>query len=455
MTKNPLHPYIINFSTIYIKHPTSEELSVLFRFISKCILRLMTKVSKQRGTTIVLFGITGDLAQKKLLPAMYDLYVTGRLKETRVVGFSRRDISQEEIRDFVKKTISIENFDDSFLDLVTYVQGQFDDSDSYLKLSKHLTEVTDKELGDCSNKLFYLSVPPNLYEMIATHISKSGLSIPCGGEDGFARVLIEKPFGKDLKTAEQLDVLLGELFHESQIYRIDHYVAKESLFKIIDVHRRDPNVLKIWDKEHIEKVEIDLFEKSTVGSRGASYDGVGAFRDVGQNHMLQVLALVAMDIPEDFKPELIQQARAKVLESLVPATKEDLESMKRGQYEGYLGEPGVSKYSTTETFFSLVVKVGTGSLEGVPFVLKSGKGLNKNLTQIIITFKDGTKKVIDVPSVDSLSAYQKILLDCISGDQTVFISTREIMAEWAFVTPIVNQTEKNKPFTYKVGDDIK
>ncbi len=406
-----------------------------------------------RPTTIILFGITGDLAQKKLLPAIYDLYITNRLSNTQIVGFSRREFSNEEIRIFIKETIKTDNFDESFLDLITYVQGQFDDSASYMKLAKHLAEVTDKELGDCSNKLFYLSVPPNLYEMIATHISKSGLSVPCSGEDGFARVLIEKPFGKDLKTAKKLDLLLGKLFTEEQIYRIDHYVAKESLFKIIDVHRRDPNILKLWNSKHIEKVEIDLFEKNTVGSRGNSYDGVGAFRDVGQNHMLQMLALVAMDIPEPFNTELIRKARAEVLENLIPATEKDLKEMKRGQYEGYLEELGIAKDSMTETFFSLRVEVNKGSLKGIPFILKSGKGLSKNLTQVTVRFQGGMKIVIDVPLVDSMSAYQKVFLDCISGDQTVFISTREIIAEWAFVTPVVLGVEKTKPFSYKVGTD--
>src|SRR3989344_662144 len=406
-----------------------------------------------RPTTIVLIGITGDLARKKLLPALYDLYINDKLENTKIVGFSRREFGEKEIKDFVKENLPTENFDEAFLDLITYVQGQFDDKNSYKKLSEHLSDTCDKELGDCSNKLFYLAVPPNLYETICTNISTSGVSIPCGGREGFARILIEKPFGKDLETAEKLDELLGRLFREDQIYRIDHYVAKEALLNIINVHRKEESVAHRWNTEHVEKVEIDLFETATVGSRGSSYDGVGAFCDVGQNHLLQMLSLVAMDIPDSFEPKLIQKSRADILEHLVPTTEKDIREMSRGQYEGYVEEPGVATDSTTETFFSITVRVDDGTMAGVPFVLKSGKALSENLTQAVVTFKDGKSLAISVPPENSLPAYQKILLDCIIGDQTVFISTREVLAEWKFITPIVEATQKNKPFLYKKGSD--
>ena len=409
----------------------------------------------ERPTTIIIFGITGDLAQKKLLPAMYDLYINKKLINTQIVGFSRRDFSQKEIRDFVKGILSSEKFDESFLELISYVQGQFDDKESYIKLSTHLADYCDKVLGNCSNKLFYLSVPPNLYEVICKNISLNGLSIPCGGDDGFARILIEKPFGKDLKTAQELDRLLGNLFREEQIYRIDHYVAKESILNIIDIKRRASSVSSKWNEDNIEKVEINLFEKNTVGLRGVFYDEVGAFRDVGQNHMLQILALLAMEVPKSLDPKLIQKARAKVLESLRKATEIDFKNMLRGQYEGYTEEPGVNKTSTTETFFSIKVWLEKGLLKNVPFILTSGKALSKNLIEIIVIFKNGQRLIITVPPEDSLPAYQKIFLDCISGDQTVFISTREIMAEWNFVTNIVKNVENLKPFIYKVGSNPK
>ena len=188
------------------------------------------------------------------------------------------------------------------------MQGDFSDLDSYKKLAKHLVELDQKFHDGCSNKLFYLSVPPTLYEDIATHISASGLSIPCGGVDGYARILVEKPFGNDLETAQKLDALFGKLFKEEQIFRIDHYLAKESLLDIITVHRTESLSKHRWNTEHIDRIDINLFETANVGTRGAFYDGVGALRDVGQNHMLQMLALLTMRIPENMDPIDIQQS---------------------------------------------------------------------------------------------------------------------------------------------------
>ncbi len=404
---------------------------------------------KIRPTTIVLFGITGDLSQKKLLPVMYDMYTKGELKNTKIVGFSRRDFKEDEIKAFVKDFLPKENFDQSFLNIITYISGQFDDKESYKKLSEHLLESCDREFGECSNKLFYLSVPPNFYETICTNISYSGLSIPCGGKDGFARILIEKPFGKDLDTAIKLDELLGELFLEEQIYRIDHYLAKESLVNILNIHRVNDLNKHRWNKEYIKKVEIELFETAEVGSRGASYDGVGALRDVGQNHMLQMVALVAMDIPKILNPESIQNERAAVLEEILPVSAEDFGKIQRGQYEGYTSESGVVANSNTETLFSLMLYINKGSFAGVPFVLRYGKALSKRSSQIKISFKDGTDLIIDIPSMDAYSAYKKIFQDCIVGDQTVFISTREVLAQWNYITPIVEATSNKQPFIYK------
>ncbi len=428
-------------------------------------------------TTIIICGITGDLAQKKIVPALFDLRKRGELgPDVRLVGFSRRDMTDEELREFIKTILSEHGVNcDEVSDFITkfsYVSGQFDDKNSYRKLSEHLQKL-DNERKTCSNKLFYFAVPPTLYEILATHISDSGLSIPCGlnqserlvdrtsqsevlgGADGFSRILIEKPFGKDLQTAEHLDALLGKLFKEEQIFRIDHYVAKQALLDLLHIHRRDEKFKEKWNNKFIEKVEINLFEKAIVGSRGAFYDEVGAFRDVGQNHILQMLSLVAMDITENSKiknsAENIQNARAEVLENLLPIGEKELATMRRGQYNGYLSETGIRPNSTTETFFSLTTFVNTENFRGVPFILTSGKALSKNLTEIIVHFKDWPKFTFNVPAEDSQPAYQKILLDCILGDQTVFTSTREVLAEWKFVTPIVEATKNLPPFEYKVG----
>lgn len=404
---------------------------------------------KLEPTTLVLFGITGDLSQKKIIPALYDMYKKSILpKAFSVVGFSRREFTDQEIRKFIAEDLK-EIPDPEFLEKFYYVQGNFDNPNSYLELGKHLSGIDDMH-GGCTNKLFYLSTPPNFYEMIALNLSNSGLSIPCGGEDGFTRILLEKPFGKDLETAKELDVLLGGLFKEEQIYRIDHYLAKESLHKIINLYRRDEALSNKWTKEYIKEIDIKVYEKVKVGSRGSFYDGVGALRDVGQNHILQMLALVAMDIPKNNNPRDIQKARADILKKLKPIDFKE-NQIEEGQYEGYLSEPGVSKNSKTETFFRLTTYLNDPKFETVPFVLSSGKALCANVTEIVVIFKDGLRVVFNVPREDSLPAYEKILLDCIAGDQTVFISTEEVLAEWSFISPIEEDLKNIKPFVYKEG----
>lgn len=405
----------------------------------------------QYPTTIIICGITGDLSQKKILPALFDLFLTHKLPQNiRIVGFSRREMSLFEARDFVRGFLPKDESINDFLDLISYVSGQFDDSKSYTRLAEHLHDI-DQSRGGCSNTLFYFSVPPTLYEIIATQLSLSGLSVPCGGADGFSRMLIEKPFGNDLVTAQHLDTLLGKLFKEEQIFRIDHYLAKESLYNIINLHRKEKFLEQKWNNTYIKKVRINLFEKSTVASRGAFYDGVGTLRDVGQNHILQMLALVAMNMPSEFTPEHIREARTNVLEHLEPASQNDIEKMFRGQYDGYLDEVGVLKDSKTETFFFLTTFVHTQTFANIPFILSAGKALDKNLTEVIVECVDGMKIVFNVPPENSLPAYQKILLDCIAGDQTVFQSTREVMAEWKYITPIVEKVSQKEPIIYKQG----
>lgn len=405
----------------------------------------------ENSTTIVIFGITGDLAQKKIIPALFDMFSSGRIsKDTRIVGFSRREMDDLEIRRYVSSLFPDDWDGKNFLEIISYVSGQFDDLESYRRLSEHLLKLDD-DRKSCSNKLLYLSVPPTLYEMIARHIADSGLSIPCGGKDGFTRILIEKPFGKDLSTARHLDELLGLLFKEEQIFRIDHYVAKKSLSDLMNKHRKDNSFKSKWNNKFITKVEINLFEKGIVGNRGAFYDDVGTFRDVGQNHMLQILSLVAMKLPDNFDARNIQKARSDVLKKLIIPNKDEILKMHRGQYDGYLGENGVKENSKTETFFSMVTFIDTNDFKSVPFVLSSGKALNKNVTEIVIYFKDWPKFVFDVPAEDSQKAYEKILLDCILGDQTIFTSTEEILAEWSYVTPIVEVWKNTTPFIYKIG----
>lgn len=445
-------------------------------------------------TTVVIFGITGDLSHRKLLPAFFHLWKAGKLsKKFSIVGFSRRDFTDAEIRQELFKSLP-KNEDEKekydFLDLVSYKKGTFDEVESYAGLLKYLS-VKDlsaqagDSLGECSNKLFYLAVPPTLYEMILTNIHKSGLHIHCGTKEHQTKILIEKPFGTDLKTAKKLDLLLGKYFNESQIYRIDHYLGKETLQNILSFRFSNTLFEPLWNKKHISKVEINLFEKHTVYDRGGFYDKTGALKDVGQNHILQMLALVAMEKPKVFESSEIRKERAKVLQKLNLNSKTFSKNSEQAQYEGYLKEKDVLGNSKTETFFKIESFVKNTRWNGVPFILSSGKAMNESKTEIKIYFKDPDPKKSFLPQtfgaqeVNTLTfriqpdegieilfwarvpglynnqenkiepkklsfnysdskvqipdAYERILYDCILGDQTLFPTTDEISSEWKFI----------------------
>lgn len=426
-------------------------------------------------TIFVIFGITGDLAQRKLLPALLSLYVHKKLPEKfAIVGVSRRLLSREEFRQFIRDEINIkfgqfrEEDVKHFIDHISYVQGTFDTDDMYIRLSERLASIDKQQFKFCSNKLFHLSVPPTLYENILDHLSSSGLTIPCGGQEGWTRVLIEKPFGNDIDTAKKLDKKLGELFSEDQIFRIDHYLAKEAIQNILVFRFANSLFEPLWNNKFIDRVHIKLREKIGIEGRGAFYDGIGALRDVGQNHMLQMLALIAMDEPVELDAENIRKERAKVLKNI-----EAIDAV-RGQYSGYREEKGVQPGSDTETYFRLEAHINTGRWRKVPFFLESGKALDETKTEIDVYFKskhegqniltfrvqpdEGIKLRFWVKkpglSMDlepkplrfkysdfqheTVDAYEKVIHDAFLGDQTLFTSTDEVMAAWKFITPIVN-----------------
>ena len=253
------------------------------------------------STIFIIFGITGDLASRKLLPSLLNLYVTKQLpKKFAIVGFSRRPFNREEFREYIRSHMNVkpgqykEEDVKHFVDHMYYEQGNFDEQESYARLARTLKAIDDS-FRECSNKLFHLSIPPALYGSIFDHLAKSGLTIPCMGDnEGWTRLLVEKPFGDDIETAKALDKKLGELFDESQIFRIDHYLAKEALQNILSFRFENCLFEPLWNSKHIDKVHIKLLEKTTMGTRGAFYDNVGALKDVGQNHVLQMLALIGL-----------------------------------------------------------------------------------------------------------------------------------------------------------------
>jgi glucose-6-phosphate 1-dehydrogenase len=455
-------------------------------------------------TIFVIFGITGDLAARKLLPALLGLYSKGLLpKRFSIIGITRRSFSREEFREFLRGGMKIKQGEfkeediKHFLDHITYEQGMFDDPKMYARISATVKSIDDR-WGQCSNKLFHLSVPPTLYEGILTNLAGSQLNKPCDDGVGWTRVLIEKPFGNNIATARSLDRLLGKLFDEEQIVRIDHYLAKESLQNILVFRFTNAIFEPLWRRQYIDKVHIRLFEKMGMEGRGDFYDKVGALKDVGQNHILAMLALVAMEAPASFSAADVRRSRAKILSKLRPIPPRTLAGqVVRGQYDGYQKEPGVASGSSTETYFRIQAYINSPRWKGVPFYLESGKALSEARTEIKVYFKNtsgpkGThdpehqnvltfriqpdegikiKFFVKTPGYSSMTEpktlrfkyaetpsfsdipddYERLIHDIFIGDQTLFASTDEIMASWKFVTSILENWAKLPLRKYQRG----
>lgn len=449
-------------------------------------------------TILAAFGATGDLMRRKVIPALYYLFERGELPTLfRIVGFSRRDLTDDSFRDFIVTTIEEHQKKQiprsslaSFLEIFRFQRGDFDETTSYDAL-KTTFDALDTEWGLCSNKLFYLSVAPEFYETIFKQLSGSRLSEGCSDGSGWLRVMVEKPFGVDTDTARELDLLLAQYFEESQIYRIDHYLAKEMLQNIL-TFRFANNLFELqWGKQLIESIKISMLEEIGVEKRGPFYDGVGAFRDVGQNHFLQILALLTMEHPESLEAGAIQKKRAEILGKLTPLSDTAIRtSTVRAQYEGYRSIDGVSPDSMTETFFKVRAEIDTEKWRGVPIIMEGGKRLGAAQKEIRVTFKhpspclcpiDGPHHKNEViirlepreeiliefwsktpgfafaterrefhymlrePSahIPYVEEYARLLLDGVRGDQTLFISTDEVRAMWAFTDPILEAWQKN------------
>ncbi len=451
-------------------------------------------------TIFVIFGITGDLAARKLLPALLALYAKKKLP-TRfsVIGFSRRSFNREEFRELIRSRLNIKpgEFKEEdikhFMDHLSYEQGMFNEPTSYQRLAIRINE-TDSRWGQCSNKLFHLSVPPGLYEGILNNLHDSRLTEPCADETGWTRVLIEKPFGRDLETARNLDKLLGKLFKEEQIFRIDHYLAKEALQNIIAFRFANSLFEPIWRREFIDKIHIKFLEELGMEGRGDSFDPIGLLKDVGQNHMLMMLAAVTMERPKSFNTKDIRTERAAVLKKLKIAAGNSLkECAAKAQYAGYTNEPGVAKSSQTETYFRLKAFVSNSRWKDLPIYLESGKALAESKVEIDVYFKSQKKGgdqniltfriqpdegikikfLVKTPGYDfkvepktlkfkyseqaapdwqvKLTDYERLIHNAFIGDQTLFASTDEIMASWKFIADVTKAWAKIPLTIYPKG----
>ncbi len=450
---------------------------------------------------MVVFGATGDLTHRKILPALYNLRRVGLLPaETTILGFARRPLTDEQFRADLKEAVArfsrVPLQDALWADFaagIFYQQGEFHDPDAYRRLSQRLDELSVAR-GTRDNRLFYLATPPSLGPTIIDQLGRASLDVEGRGH-GWARIVIEKPFGQDLESARQLNRDVQRVFRESQVYRIDHYLGKETVRNLL-VFRFGNGIFEpIWNRRYVDHVQITVAESLGVEGRGAFYEEAGATRDILQNHMLQLLSLVAMEPPIAFAADDLRNEKLRVLRAIdCDWTAERLaRDVVRGQYgpgwvggkpvPGYREEPEVAPDSTTETFVALKVEINNWRWADVPFYLRTGKRLAKTATEISVQFKQPplalfrglqaepepnllalriqpdegillrfVAKVpglgLDVRSVnmdftygssfvsDAPEAYETLLLDVLLGDASLFTRADEVEAAWAVVTPI-------------------
>ena len=433
---------------------------------------------------IVIFGASGDLTHRKLIPALYNLYKIGRLSENfSVLGVARSDLNDETFREKMREAL-IHNEEttpdtlDAFCSHLYYQAVNTSDAQDYGKLVPRLDDLHDK-YQTCGNTLYYMSTPPSLYGVIPECLAAHGLNTE---EYGWKRIIVEKPFGYDEKTAQ-----------EHQIYRIDHYLGKETVQNLLVLRFSNGWFEPLWNRNFIDYVEITGAESIGVEERGGYYDGSGAMRDMFQNHLLQVLAMVAMEPPAIINANSMRDEVAKVMHTLRTLTSEDMENnLVLGQYtaaeingkmeKGYLEEKGVPADSRTETYISLRCEIENWRWAGVPFYVRTGKRLPARVTEIVIHFKTtphpvfsqnapenkliiriqpdeaismrfGLKKpgagfeakevsmdfrYADLAGTQVLTAYERLLLDAMKGDATLFARTDAVHAAWKFVQPILD-----------------
>ena len=461
-------------------------------------------VESDKPLSIIIVGASGDLARKKIIPALFALYCQDSFPpDTRVFGFSRTEMTDDAFRAKVREHLSCRYAPgatcgdrmDAFLARCHYVAGRYDSADSFLDLFQAMKKL---EGGRPANRLYYLAIPPNVFLDVAHSIGDAGL-VCCGARSPWSRVVIEKPFGRDRASSDVMAKDLGDVFSEGQIYRIDHYLGKELLQNLMVLRFANTIFEPLWNAQHIESVEICWKENIGTSGRGGYFDNFGIIRDVMQNHLLQILALVAMEPPASFKPQPVRDEKVRLLRAMSPLT---LDNLVVGQYTGatrggqvipgYTEEPGVPPDSLTPTFGAAVLHIHNDRWRGVPFLMKAGKGLDTRINEIRIRFRKKAANlfadvlpelpnnllVIRVQPAEAIyfrvlkarsrasnsrstrptsisstprpsgqnipDAYECLLLDALQGDKSLFIRSDELAASWDIFTPVLHELEQKR-----------
>ncbi|AKE41277.1 glucose-6-phosphate 1-dehydrogenase [Corynebacterium kutscheri] len=464
---------------------------------------------------MVIFGVTGDLARKKLLPAIYDLANRGLLPAGfALVGYGRRDWSKKDFEEYVltsvKKGARTEFRDNVWQRLAEgmhFVSGNFDDNQAFDNLAEKLRELDNH--GTAGNWAFYLSVPPAYFSDVCHQLQRSGMAQAPDGSDSWRRVIIEKPFGHDKKSAEELNRLINAVFPENSVFRIDHYLGKETVQNILALRFANQLFDPLWNSHYVDHVQITMAEDIGLGGRAGYYDGIGAARDVIQNHLIQLLALIAMEEPIDFTPAELQTEKIKVLRA-TRAVEPFAQTTARGQYgSGWQGsekvvglreEEGFDPDSKTETYAACTLEINSRRWAGVPFYLRTGKRLGRRVTEIALVFKDaphqpfgeGTRhsqgqnvvvirvqpdegmlmrfgskvpgSAMEVRDVnmdfsyaeafteESPEAYERLILDALLDEASLFPTNEEVELSWKILDPVINYwAEHGQPEKYPAG----